>query len=324
MLQRIGILTSGGDAPGMNAAIRACVRTATEYGVTSVGYLDGFSGLVENRYIELDDRTVGNQIQRGGTFLGTSRSKAFLDPDVRAKAVQQMRDIGVEALIVVGGDGSFRGARALEVEHGLAVAGLPGTIDNDVYGTDETIGFDTAVNSAVQAVDKVRDTSESTGMMFFVEVMGRTSGAIAVHTAVAAGAAGVLVPEEQEDFDRLVERLRSSMARGKRSHIIIVAEGEDAGGAFGAAERVGSLLDNEYRVVILGHTQRGGSPTMRDRIIASQSGALAIDALAAGRSGFMIGMQRGQPVEIDLSEVLSHSRPTSRIDFVRLAGRIAG
>jgi 6-phosphofructokinase 1 len=323
-MQRVAILTSGGDAPGMNAAIRACVRTATQHGIASVGYLDGFTGLVENRYIELDDRTVGNQIQRGGTFLGTSRCKAFLDPAVRAKSVEQMRAIGVEALVVVGGDGSFRGARSLEDEHGLRVAGLPGTIDNDVWGTDETIGFDTAVNSAVQAVDKVRDTSESTGMMFFVEVMGRTSGAIAVHTAVAAGAAGVLVPEEQEDFDHFVTRLRRSMDRGKRSHIIIVAEGEEAGGAFGVAQRVGAMLDNEYRVVILGHTQRGGSPTMRDRIIASQSGALAIEALVAGRSGFMIGVERGQPVEVPLLDVVSHPRPTRRSDLLRLAQKIAG
>ncbi len=323
-MQRVGILTSGGDAPGMNAAIRACVRTATQYGVGAIGYLDGFAGLIENRYIELDDRVVGNQIQRGGTFLGTARSKAFLDPSVRARAAEQMRDIGVDALVVIGGDGSFRGARALEQEHGILVAGIPATIDNDVYGTDETIGFDTAVNSAVQAVDRVRDTSESTGMMFFVEVMGRTSGAIAAHTAVAAGAAGVLVPEEREDFDFFVSRLKRSIERGKRSHIIIVAEGDEAGGAFGVAQRVGSMLPNDYRVVILGHTQRGGSPTMRDRIVASQSGALAIDALVAGRSGFMIGIQRGQPVEVPIAEVVSKPAPPARTDLVRLAQKIAG
>jgi len=323
-MQRLGILTSGGDAPGMNAAIRACVRTATQYGVSVVGYLDGYAGLIENRYVELDDRTVGNQIQRGGTFLGTARSKAFLDPNIRAKAADQMRDIGVDALVVIGGDGSFRGARALEQEQGILVAGIPATIDNDVWGTDETIGFDSAVNSAVQAVDKVRDTSESTGMMFFVEVMGRTSGAIAAHTAVAAGAAGVLVPEEREDFDFFVSRLKRSMERGKRSHIIIVAEGEEAGGAFAVAQRVGSMLQNDYRVVILGHTQRGGSPTMRDRIIASQSGALAVDALVAGRSGFMIGIQRGQPVEVPIAEVVSKPRPPARTDLVRLAQKIAG
>ncbi|MGE5597321.1 MAG: ATP-dependent 6-phosphofructokinase [Hyphomicrobiales bacterium] len=323
-MKRVGILTSGGDAPGMNAAIRAAVRTATLHGISVVGYVDGYSGFVENRYIELDDRAVGNQILRGGTFIGTSRCKPFMEPEVRSESVRQMRALGVEGLIVIGGDGSFRGALALEREHGVAVAGIPGTIDNDVWGTDETIGFDTAVNTAVAAIDKLRDTGESTRMMFFVEVMGRTSGAIAIHTAVAGGASGVLVPEEHEDVTAIAERIRRSMSRGKRSHIIVVAEGEEAGGAFGAAQKVGELLHHEYRVVVLGHTQRGGAPTMRDRIIASQSGALAVEWLAEGNSGFMVGIQRGQPVRVAMEDVVTKSRPEPRTDLLRLAQRIAG
>ena len=196
-----------------------------------------------------------------------------------------MRAEGVEGLIVVGGDGSFRGALALQDEHQVPVAGIPGTIDNDVWGTEETIGFDTAVNTAVLAIDQVRDTSESTGMMFFIEVMGRKSGEIALHTAVAAGAAGVLVPEADDEFAKLVIHLKRSIERGKRSHIVVVAEGDQAGGAFGIAKLVGETVRSPYRVVVLGHIQRGGRPTVRDRIIASEAGSLTVKALVEGRTG---------------------------------------
>ncbi len=323
-MKRIGILTSGGDAPGMNAAIRAAVRTATVHDMSIAGYLDGYSGLVEGRLQELDDRAVGNIIQRGGTILGTSRCPEFLDAGVRAKAVRQMRSDGVKGLVIVGGDGSFRGALALEAEHGVPVAGVPGTIDNDVWGTQETIGFDTAVNTAVLAIDHVRDTSESTGMMFFVEVMGRTSGAIALHTSVAAGAAGMLVPEAHEQIEALVERLNRSIERGKRSHIIVVAEGDEAGGAFAVAQKVGTIMNHPYRVVVLGHTQRGGSPTARDRIVAGQSGALAVRALVEGRSGVMIGIQGGQPVEVPLKDVVANVHPQPDTSLLSLAQELAG
>jgi 6-phosphofructokinase 1 len=323
-MQRIGILTSGGDAPGMNAAIRAAVRNASARGVSMVGYLDGFTGFVAGEFEELDDRSVGNIIQRGGTVIGTSRCPEFLEQAVRAAAAKQMRADGIDGLIIVGGDGSFRGALALEAESGVPVAGVPGTIDNDVYGTDETIGFDTAVNTAVLAIDHVRDTSESTGMMFFVEVMGRTSGAIALHTSVAAGAAGVLVPEAHEQTEVLVERLRQSIARGKRSHIIVVAEGDEAGGAFACAEAVGKALGHPCRVVVLGHIQRGGRPTARDRIVASEAGALAVDGLAAGRSGFMIGRQGGRSIEVPLTEVVAHQHPAPDIALLNLAQKLSG
>ncbi|MCC6382249.1 MAG: ATP-dependent 6-phosphofructokinase [Dehalococcoidia bacterium] len=322
-MKRLGILTSGGDAPGMNAAIRAAVRTASTRGIGVVGYVDGYTGFVKGEYIELDDRAVGNQIQRGGTFIGTSRCPEFRDPTVRAQAAEKMLEADVEGLIVVGGDGSFRGARALELEQGVPVAGIPGTIDNDVFGTDETIGFHTAVNTAVLAIDQLRDTGESTGMMFFVEVMGRTSGAIALHTAVAAGAAAVVVPEGG-DFQELVDRLETSIARGKRSHVIVVAEGERAGGAFKVAERVGRLLNRPYRVVVLGHVQRGGRPSPRDRIVAALSGALAVEALANGRSGMMIGMQRGQAVEVPLRDVVDNVHPDPPYELLQLAQMLSG
>ncbi|MBI5949796.1 MAG: 6-phosphofructokinase [Chloroflexi bacterium] len=323
-MKRIGILTSGGDAPGMNAAIRAAVRTATGLGIETLGYIDGFEGFATRRIMPLDDRAVGNQVQHGGTFIGTSRYAPFLDADVRARAVRQMHHDEVDALVVIGGDGSFRGALALQAEHGVAVAGIPGTIDNDVYGTDHTIGFDTAVNTAVLAIDHLRDTSESTGMMFFVEVMGRTSGAIALHTAVAAGAAGVLVPEDHSDIVELVERLKESHSRAKRSHIIVVAEAGSPGGAFEVAKRVSELLDHPYRVVVLGHIQRGGRPTARDRIVAAQSGALAVESLAAGRTGMMIGIQGGRPVEVPLEAVVAGAHPAAQEDLLRLAQQLSG
>jgi len=323
-MKRIGILTSGGDGPGMNAAIRAAVRMASSRGATVAGYIDGFTGFVEANFVELDDRAVGNIIQRGGTIIGTSRCKAFLDAGVRRDAVGQMRDDGIEGLIVVGGDGSFRGALALQDELDVPVSGVPGTIDNDVWGTDETIGFDTAVNTALLAIDQIRDTSVSTGMMFFVEVMGRTSGAIALHTAVAGGAAGVLVPEAADQIGQLVNQLQASIARGKRSHIVVVAEGDEAGGAFSVGEAVGKALDHPYRVAVLGHIQRGGRPTMRDRLVASEAGAMAAAALLEGRTGVMIGRQGGRSVEVPLAEVVSHQHPEPDLALLALAQQLSG
>lgn len=323
-MKRLGILTSGGDGPGMNAAIRAAVRTVTSRGATMAGYMDGFSGFVEANFVELDDRAVGNIIQRGGTIIGTSRSQAFLDRQVRQRAAAQMRADGIEGLIVVGGDGSFRGALALQDECGIPVAGIPGTIDNDVWGTDEAIGFDTAVNTALLAIDQIRDTSVSTGMMFFVEVMGRTSGAIALHTAVAGGAAGVLVPEANDQMGQLVNQLRASISRGKRSHIVVVAEGDEAGGAFSVGAAVGQALDHPYRVVVLGHIQRGGRPTMRDRLVASEGGAMAALALLEGRTGVMIGRQGGRSIEVPLTEVVAHQHPPPNLALLALAQELSG
>lgn len=324
-MRTIGILTSGGDAPGMNAAIRAAVRTATCHDLRVVAYLDGYAGLVAGEFAPLDDRSVGNILHRGGTVIGTSRCPEFLDPAVRAAAAARMREAGVDALIVIGGDGSFRGALALAREQGVRVVGIPGTIDNDIWGTEESIGFDTAVNSAVRAIDQVRDTSESTGMMFFVEVMGRTSGAIALNVGVAAGAASVIVPESHEDVEAIADRIQRSIARGKRSHIIVVAEGDEHGGAYAFAKRFEEVMpEHPYRVLVLGHIQRGGSPTARDRIIASLSGAAAVEALANGRSQIMVGIRCGRPVEVPLEEVLAHGKPDVDFGMLQLAQALAG
>ncbi|MCA9824308.1 MAG: 6-phosphofructokinase [Dehalococcoidia bacterium] len=323
-MHRIGVLTSGGDAPGMNAAIRAIVRRAWHHDIEVVGYEDGYSGLVEGAYRELDNRSVGNVIQRGGTILGTSRCAEFYRPDVRALAAQRMVADGIKGLVVIGGDGSFRGALELAEEHGVAVCGIPGTIDNDVWGTEETLGFDTAVNTAMQAIDALRDTSESTGTNFFVEVMGRTSGAIALYTGLAAGAAGVLIPETSEPPIELAKRLQRSIGRGKRSHIVVVSEGDEAGGAFGVAHQVAELMDIEFRVTVLGHTQRGGSPTARDRIIATESGVLAVDALVAGTYGMMAGMQHREPTLVPLADVVAHRHSEAELDKLRLAMELAG
>ncbi len=323
-MKRIGVLTSGGDSPGMNAAVRAVVRSASWYGIEVVAYLDGYTGLVENRTRLLDDRSVGNIIQLGGTFIGTSRSKEFMKAEVREACADRMKENGVEGLVVIGGDGSFRGALSLQDDYGVQIAGIPGTIDNDVWGTEETVGFDTAVNTAVSAIDNLRDTGESTGTMFFVEVMGRSSGDIAAMVALAGGAAGVAVPGDFDEVPRLVEHLRRSMAAGKRSHIVVCAEGEELGGAFGVAKAIGEELDVSYRVVVLGHIQRGGRPTARDRIIASRSGEAAVRLLAEGRSGLMVGIQDGEPVEVSLKEVVENHHPEAMLRIAHLAEQLAG
>ncbi len=269
-----------------------------------VGFLGRYTGCLTGNYVELHDRVVGNIVQHGGTIIGTSRCPEFMESAGPDEAARQIRAAKVEGLVVIGGDGSFRGAAALERETGIPTTGVPATIDNDIYGTDETIGFDTAVNTAVRA------TSESTGMLFYVELMGRTSGAIAMHTALAAGAVGVLVPESTGELEPLVERLRASMGRGKRSHIIIVAEGDQAGGAFQVAQAVSSYIDHDHRVVVLGHTQRGGSPTARDRVVAAQSGARAAQVLIEGRSGVAIGIPRDGRL---LRSRMAKSWPTSTL-----------
>jgi 6-phosphofructokinase 1 len=323
-MRRIGVLTSGGDAPGMNAALRGIVRSATALGLEVVGYSDGFVGLVAGSFRPLDDRSVGNILQRGGTVIGTSRCPEFHDAEVRALAADRMRSDEVEGLVVIGGDGSFRGALELAREHDVKVAGIPGTIDNDVWGTEETLGFDSAVNTAMLAIDNLRDTSESTGMNFFVEVMGRTSGAIALYTGLAAGAMGVLIPEAENDLEGLAERLRRAMERGKRSHIVVVAEGDEAGGAFGVASRVAEMVDLPYRVTVLGHVQRGGSPSARDRIIGVESGAMAVRCLREGNHGLMVGMKNRQAVLVPLKEVVEHAHPEAELNKLRLAIEVAG
>ncbi|MBI4911199.1 MAG: 6-phosphofructokinase [Acidobacteria bacterium] len=303
-VKRIGVLTSGGDAPGMNAAIRAVVRQADALGLETYGVYRGFQGLVDQDWRPLTSRNCSNILQRGGTILFTARCQAFLVPAVRAQVGRDLRDAGIEALVVIGGDGSFTGADLLGRETGIPVAGIPGTIDNDLPGTDRTLGFDTALNTAIEAIDRIRDTASAHERVFLVEVMGRQSGMLAVHTAIACGAEAVLFPEgEGESFEGLVAQLRSGWERGKRASIIVVAEGDKVGNAYAIGERLRKDHNLDLRVVVLGHIQRGGSPTALDRIHGSWWGAEAVRRLAAGESGFFLGLKAGELVVQPLSRL---------------------
>jgi 6-phosphofructokinase 1 len=290
------VLTSGGDAPGMNAAIRAVVRTACGRDMQVTGVRHGYEGLIEGSMEPLSTRDVSNIIQRGGTILGTSRSPAFRTREGRESAHANLVERGVEGLVVIGGNGSYLGASDLHRDFGVPVIGLPGTIDNDVRGTDYTIGFNTAVNTALESIDRIRDTAFSHDRAFFIEVMGRKSGAIALASGIAGGAEAVLIPERKEDLNAFCRMLGEMSQRGKRSLIVVVAEGDQTGGAHALAERVQRETGIEGRVTILGHIQRGGTPTAFDRILASRMGVSAIDALQDGEEHAMIGIRGGRMV----------------------------
>jgi 6-phosphofructokinase 1 len=289
MVKNIAVLTSGGDSPGMNACVRAVVKSALNKGIVPYGVIDGYQGMMEGRIRKLGFRDVDNIIYRGGTILGTARSEEFRKPAGREKAFGELRKHNIDGLIVIGGDGSFAGATALSSEFGLNVIGIPGTIDNDIAGTDHTIGYDTALNTVVEAVDKIRDTASSHHRIFFIEVMGRNAGFIALNAALASGAEGVLIPEEVTDIKVLVSQIREQN-KGMRSSIIIVAEGDDGGGATDIMEKVKPFLKGyELRHSVLGHIQRGGGPSAFDRILATRMGAMAVDLLATGSRDLMIG-----------------------------------
>jgi len=307
MVRRIGLMTSGGDAPGMNAAIRAVVRHALGRSLEVVGIRRGYAGLLAGELLPLTRAGVANIIQRGGTILGTSRSPEFYQPGGRARAAAVLRGAGIEALVVVGGEGTLHGATLLAAEHGVTVAGVPGTIDNDVYGTDFTIGFDTAVNTALEAIDRIRDTAASHERLFLVEVMGRTCGEIALGVGVAGGAEDVLIPEQPTDLDTLGAELKRSWERGKRSSIIVVAESGKEGHVFTVAERVRALTGLEPRVCVFGHIQRGGTPTARDRILASRLGTAAVDIVLDG-GGMMAGEEGGRVVRVPLRDTWEKRR----------------
>jgi len=309
VLRRIGVLTSGGDAPGMNAAIRAVVRTAIARELEVTGVIRGYTGLIAGDFTPLKARSVSNIIQLGGTILKTSRSAEFLTPEGRAKAAARLASAGIDGLIAIGGDGTFRGLTALATEHGTRCIGIPGTIDNDVYGTDFTIGFDTAANTALESIDKIRDTAASLERIFFIEVMGRKCGALALEVGVSGGAEQILIPEIPVDLDGLCRLLEDGRRRGKTSYIIVVAEGALDGGARAAAESVKARLGIDYRVSILGHVQRGGSPTSFDRALASRLGKAAVEALVAGEAGKMVGMVCGRPSLVPLRETWEKRRP---------------
>lgn len=290
-MKRIGIITSGGDAPGMNACVRSITKYCLNNGITPVGYFDGYEGIMDGRSIELNFSDVDNIVQRGGTILGTARSEGFKTKEGRVKAISNLAMNQIDALICIGGDGTFKGANILSMEMNIPVIGIPGTIDNDISGTDHTIGYDTALNTVIDAVDKIRDTAGSHHRIFFVEVMGRNAGFIALNSAIASGAETVLIPEELTDINELAIDLKEQN-KGRRSSIVIVAEGDDGGGAKEIMDKVAPLMEGySLRHSILGHIQRGGSPSAFDRILAGRMGAFAVEQLVKGVSNIMIGVK---------------------------------
>ena len=309
----IGILTSGGDAPGMNAAIRAVTRCAIYHGLRVKGIYRGYKGLVTGEIVEFKSQNVSNIIQLGGTILKTARCQEFRTPEGRQIAYENMKKEGIDALIVIGGDGSLTGALQFAKEFDVPCIGLPGTIDNDLYGTDSTIGYDTALNTILECVDKIRDTATSHERLFFVEVMGRDAGFLALNSAIAAGCEAAIIPEFATEVDQLEEFIKNGFRKSKNSSIVIVAESELTGGAMHYAERV----KNEYpqydvRVTILGHLQRGGSPTAHDRILASRLGAAAIDALMEGQRNVMCGLKNDQVVYVPFSRAIKFDKTIDR------------
>ena len=288
---KIGVLTSGGDSPGMNAAIRAVVRTGIYYGLEVFGIMRGYSGIIENDIVPMHSRSVANIIQRGGTILKTARCKDFFNKEGRQRAYENLRKLGIDGLVIIGGDGSFRGADIFSREFDIPCIGLPGTIDKDIAGTDFTIGFDTAVNTAVEAIDKIRDTADAHDRLFIIEVMGRDAGYIALHSGIATGAEHILIPERKTDMEELIHSLQEKEKRKKLVNMVVVAEGDDFGGANEVAKMVKERMPlADTRVCILGHIQRGGAPTCLDRLIASRMGYAAVECLLEGRNNVMVGI----------------------------------
>ena len=312
-IKSIGILTSGGDAPGMNATIRSVTRSAIYNGLKVYGIYRGYKGLVTDEIQEFKTQNVSNIIQMGGTILKTARCKEFTTPEGRAQAYENMKKHGIDALVVIGGDGSLTGARIFAQEYDIPCIGLPGTIDNDLYGTDTTIGYDTALNTILDAVDKIRDTATSHERLFFVEVMGRDAGFLALNGAIAAGAEAAIIPEFSTEVDQLEQFIKQGFRKSKSSSIVLVAESELTGGAMHYAERV----KNEYpeydvRVTILGHLQRGGRPTAHDRIIASRMGVASIQALLEGQRNVMIGIENNKIVYVPFAKAIKNDKPIDK------------
>ena len=314
-IECIGLLTSGGDAPGMNAAIRAVTRMAIYNNLRVVGIKRGYYGLVYNEMEEFTSKSVSNIIQQGGTILKTARCREFTTSEGRAKAYENMKAAGIDALVVIGGDGSLSGARIFAEEYDVPIVGLPGTIDNDLGGTDETIGYDTALNTIVEAVDKIRDTATSHERLFLVEVMGHMAGYLALNGAIATGAEAAIIPEMETEIDQLGDLINRGFRKSKNSAIVLVAENPETGGAMGLAQRIKEEFpEYDARVTILGHLQRGGSPTAADRILASKMGAQAITALMEGQRNVMIGIKNGDLVYVPFSKATQHSSTIDRND----------
>ena len=308
---KIGVLTSGGDSPGMNAAIRAVVRTGIYYGLEVYGIMRGYAGMIENDIIRMESRSVANIIQRGGTILKTGRCKEFFDAAGRKKAYNNLKKLGINGLIIIGGDGSFRGAQVFSKEYDIPCVGVPGTIDKDIAGTDFTIGFDTAVNTAVEAIDKIRDTMDAHDRLFVIEVMGRDSGYIALHSGIATGAENILIPEKQTDIEGILSALTEKERRQKLVNLIVVAEGK-----FGGANEVAKVItqrmpDQEVRVCVLGHIQRGGAPSCFDRLIASRMGYASIECLLEKRYNVFVGIVNNRMHYIPLDEAVKKKQRIS-------------
>ncbi|SIS51675.1 6-phosphofructokinase [Salimicrobium flavidum] len=318
-MKRIGVLTSGGDAPGMNAAIRSVVRKAIYHGMEVYGINYGFQGLIEEDIRKMELGSVGDIIQRGGTMLYSARCEEFKTEEGQLKGIETLEKFGIEGLVVIGGDGSFMGAKKL-TEKGYPCIGVPGTIDNDIPGTDFTIGFDTALNTVSEAIDKIRDTATSHERTYIIEVMGRDAGDLALWAGLADGAESVLIPEAEDTIEDVTDRLKRGRERGKRHSIIIVAEGYGSGVEF--AKEIEEKVDLETRVTVLGHTQRGGSPSASDRVLGSRLGAAAVDLLLKGSAGRMVGILRNEIVDHDILEVLNQEHSIN-IDMYRLSKELS-
>jgi 6-phosphofructokinase 1 len=306
-INKIAVMTSGGDSPGMNAAIRSVVRTCAYYSKECIGVYRGYQGMIEGDFTTLTARNINNIINKGGTILKSARSDEFRTPEGRKKAFKQLKDNNIDGLVVIGGDGSFTGGVVFNKEYNFPVIGIPGTIDNDIFGTSHTIGYDTALNTAVDAIDKIRDTASSHNRLFFVEVMGRDAGFIALNAGVGAGAEEILIPEENLGLDRLLESLVKSRKSGKSSSIVVVAEGDKSGkNVFQLAEYVEeNMPEYDVRVSVLGHMQRGGTPSCFDRVLASRLGVKAIEMIIENKTNLMIGLKNNTVITTDLEEAIT-------------------
>ena len=319
MIKKIAVFTSGGDAPGMNACIRAVVRSAIYYGIEVYGIRRGYNGMIAGDIYQMTSHSVSNIIQRGGTILKSARSKEFMTKEGRQKAYEQIQKFGIEGLVAVGGNGTFTGATIFFDEYGIPTVGAPGTIDNDLYGTDHTIGYDTAVNTALEAIDKIRDTADSHDRVFFIEVMGRDSGYIAIQCGIAGGAEIVMVPEVLTPISEVVETLKQGWNRSKSSSIIVVAEGDEEGNAAEVADKIKARLevDMDIRVTTLGHIQRGGIPTAYDRILASRLGLGAVEGLMNGQKNMMVGIINNELVYTPFRDTIRLPKPINE-DMLRM------
>ncbi len=322
-IKNIAVFTSGGDAPGMNAAVRAVVRTSIYYGKEIFGIYRGYEGMIENDLVKLNARSVSNIIQRGGTILKSARSKEFRTEEGRKKAFESLQNRQIDAVVAIGGDGTFTGLHKFYEEYNMPVICIPGTIDNDLPGTDFTIGYDTATNTAVDAIDKIRDTALSHNRLFFIEVMGRDSGNIAINSGIAGGAVAIIIPEEETTIEQLVEKLDETARNNKKSSLVVVAEGGKSGNALEIAQQVKERYSYyETKVTILGHLQRGGAPTYFDRVLASKMGVAAVEGLLSGKTDSIVGIRNGQIV-FNVFDDIMHKPREIEAEAMRIAKILA-